>query len=396
MRTQRVISIVRCHAEGEVGDVIVGGVLPPPGNTMFERMSAMQRDQDGLRRLLLCEPRGSVARHINLITPPARDDCDIGMITMEPTEFVPMSGSNLICTVTVALETGIVAMREPETIVRVDTAAGPVRARATCRDGKCVSVEFANVPSFVDRLDASLEIEGLGSVAVDIAYGGMWYAIADATKLGFRIEPDEARDLATLGEKIRLAARAQLRVVHPENAAIAGVSIVQFNRPFAGVGQVHAQHLHRRARPLGPQPHRHRHLRAHGGAARPRHHEGRRLDGPRIDHRLALHGPHRRHGHGGRQAGNPADHRGSGVDHRAGQRDARSERSVPDWLCAGGHLGGQWDDGAVTTRDGAVHAGSGWAAVNRMSICTASKGHTTPPLSVRSTRPNSANTSTSS
>jgi proline racemase len=117
-------------------------------------------------------------------------------------------------------------------------AAGPVRARATCRDGKCVSVEFANVPAFVDRLDASLEIQGLGRVAVDIAYGGMWYAITDATKLGFRIEPDEARELATLGEKIRLAARAQLRVVHPENPDIAGVSIVQFDRPFAGVGQV--------------------------------------------------------------------------------------------------------------------------------------------------------------
>jgi proline racemase len=238
MRTQRVISIVRCHAEGEVGDVIVGGVLPPPGRTMFERMSAMQRDQDGLRRLLLCEPRGSVAHHINLITPPARDDCDIGMITMEPTEFVPMSGSNLICTVTVALETGLLAMHEPETIVRVDTAAGPVRARATCRDGKCVSVEFANVPSLVDRLDATLEIEGLGSVVVDIAYGGMWYAITDATKLGFRIEPHEGRDLAAVGEKIRLAAREQLEVVHPENPDIAGVSIVQFTRPFAGVGQV--------------------------------------------------------------------------------------------------------------------------------------------------------------
>ncbi len=238
MKTQRVISIVRCHAEGEVGDVIVGGVLPPPGRTMFERMAAMQRDQGHLRRLLLCEPRGSVARHINLITPPTRDDCDIGMITMEPTEFVPMSGSNLICTVTVALETGIVTMHEPETIVRVDTAAGPVRARATCRDGKCVSVEFANVPSFVDRLDASLEIEGHGTVPVDIAFGGMWYAITDATRLGFRIEPDEARELAALGEKIRLAARAQLNVVHPENAGIAGVSIVQFNRPFAGVGQV--------------------------------------------------------------------------------------------------------------------------------------------------------------
>jgi proline racemase len=188
--------------------------------------------------LLLCEPRGSVARHVNLITPPTRADCDIGLITMEPTEFVPMSGSNLICTVTVALETGIVEMREPETVVMVDTAAGPVRARATCRDGKCVSVEFANVPSFVDRLDAVLIVEGLGRISVDIAYGGMWYAITDATRLGFRVEPNEARDLAVAGERIRLAARAQLEVVHPENPGISGVSIVQFDRPFAGVGQV--------------------------------------------------------------------------------------------------------------------------------------------------------------
>jgi proline racemase len=238
MRAKRVISVVGCHAEGEVGDVIVGGVLPPPGRTMFERMSSMQRDQDDLRRLLLCEPRGSVARHVNLITPPTRADCDIGLITMEPTEFVPMSGSNLICTVTVALETGIVEMREPETVVMVDTAAGPVRARAACREGKCVSVEFANVPSFVDRLDAGLTVEGFGTISVDIAYGGMWYAITDATRLGFRVEPNEARDLAVAGERIRLAARAQLEVIHPENPGISGVSIVQFDRPFAGVGQV--------------------------------------------------------------------------------------------------------------------------------------------------------------
>jgi proline racemase len=238
MHAKRVISVVGCHAEGEVGDVIVGGVLPPPAATMFERMTIMQRDHDGLRRLLLCEPRGSVARHVNLLTPPLRADCDIGMITMEPTEFVPMSGSNLICTVTVALETGVVAMREPETVVMVDTAAGPVRARATCRDGRCVAVEFANVPSLVDRLDAPLEVEGLGTIRADVAYGGMWYAIVAAEPLGFRIEPAEARDLAVAGEKIRLAARAQLDVVHPGNPGIRGVSIVQFDRAFEGTGRV--------------------------------------------------------------------------------------------------------------------------------------------------------------
>jgi len=238
VQSKRVISVVGCHAEGEVGDVVTGGIMPPPGATMYEKMRAMERDSDHIRRLLLCEPRGSVARHLNILTPPTRPDCDAGVIIMEPTEYVAMSGSNLICTVTVLLETGIIAMREPETIVMMDTPAGPVRARASCRDGKCLSVEFANVPAFVDRLDARLEVEGVGTVALDVAYGGMFYAIVDATKLGFAVSADEARELAVLGEKIRLAARQQLAVVHPENPGIAGISIVQLARPFAGPGQV--------------------------------------------------------------------------------------------------------------------------------------------------------------
>jgi len=159
------------------------------------------------------------------------------VIIMEPTEYVPMSGSNLICTVTVALEAGIVPMREPTTEVTVDTPAGPVKAVATCRDGKCQSVEFGNVPCFVDKLDAVIEIAGVGSVTLDVAYGGMFYAIVDAARLGYAIAPDEARDLAVLGEKVRLAAREQLAVVHPENPGINGVSIVQLNQPFEGVGK---------------------------------------------------------------------------------------------------------------------------------------------------------------
>jgi proline racemase len=238
MRSRRMVSVVGCHAEGEVGDVIVGGVLPPPGATMFERMKAMERDFDHLRRFLLCEPRGSVCRHVNLLTPPINPGCNVGVIIMEPTEYVPMSGSNLICTVTVLLETGVVMMQEPETVVMVDTPAGPVKAVAECRDGRCSSVEFENVPSFVDRLDARIEVAGLGTVEVDVAYGGMFYAIVDATRLGFAVEPSEARALAVAGEQVRLSAREQLDVVHPENPEIRGVSIVQFNRPFAGVGEV--------------------------------------------------------------------------------------------------------------------------------------------------------------
>ena len=154
MHSIRSISVVGCHAEGEIGDVIVGGVLPPDGATMFERMRTMEREHDHVRKLLMCEPRGSVARHLNLIVPSTRPDCQFGVIIMEPTEYVPMSGSNLVCTVTVALETGIVAAREPVTEVTVDTPAGPVKAVACFRGGKCLSVEFGNVPCFVDRLDA--------------------------------------------------------------------------------------------------------------------------------------------------------------------------------------------------------------------------------------------------
>jgi len=237
MQSIRSISVVGCHAEGEVGDVIVGGVLPPAGATMFDKMRAMEREHDHVRKLLMCEPRGSVARHLNFIVPATRADCDFGVIIMEPTEYVPMSGSNLICTITVALETGIVPMKEPTTEVTVDTPAGPVKAIAKCRDGKCLSVEFGNVPCFVDKLDAVIEVAGMGSITIDVAYGGMFYAILDAERLGYAIAPDEARELAVLGENVRLAARAQLKVVHPENPDINGVSIVQLNRPFQGVGQ---------------------------------------------------------------------------------------------------------------------------------------------------------------
>jgi len=237
MRTSRTLTVVGCHAGGEVGNVVVGGVLPPPGDSVFEQMQALARD-DSLRRLLLREPRGSVAVHANLIVPPTRDDCAAGYIIMEPTEYPAMSGSNTICVATVLLETGMVEMREPETTVRLEAPAGVVEVTARCRDGKCESVELTNVPCFAAHVDAQLEVEALGSITVDVAFGGMWYAIADARALGFALEPSEARELSRVGEQIRLAARAQLPCVHPENPEIAGVSIVQIAEPWQGVGKV--------------------------------------------------------------------------------------------------------------------------------------------------------------
>jgi proline racemase len=238
VRAQRTITVVGCHAGGEIGNVVTGGVLPPAGATVFEQMQTLAREGDGLRRLLLREPRGSVACHANLIVPATGPDCDAGFIIMEPTEYPPMSGSNSICVATVLIETGMVEMREPETVLRLEAPGGVVEARAACRGGRCESVEITNVASFADRLDAPLEVEGLGTLAVDVAYGGMWYAIADAAVLGFAIEPGEARDLSLAGERISAAAREQLPCAHPEHPEIAGVSIVQIAEPWRGVGAV--------------------------------------------------------------------------------------------------------------------------------------------------------------
>ena len=236
MRANRVIQLVGCHAEGEVGDVIVGGVLPPAGDTVFQQRETMQREHDHIRRLLICEPRGSVARHVNLIVPAKRPDCVAGAIIMEPTEYPPMSGSNTMCIATVLLETGMVAMQEPTTTLRLDMPAGPVDVVAGCRDGRVEWVELTNVPCFATHLGARLDVEGVGTLEIDIAYGGMFYAMTDATRLGFQIVADEARDLAMLGERIRLAVREQHPVVHPENSAISGVSIVQLHAPFTAAG----------------------------------------------------------------------------------------------------------------------------------------------------------------
>lgn len=232
----RSIAVVGCHAEGEIGDVIVGGVLPPPGATMMEKKLAFERDFDHIRRVLIQEPRGSVARHVNLIVPSTRADCAAGAIIMEPTEYPPMSGSNSICISTVLLETGMVPMAEPETRFSLDMPGGKVDVLARCENGKCRSVTIHNVPSFALKLDAQLELKGHRTITIDIAYGGMIYAICDARALGFAIKPDEARELAHLGEAIRSAAREQHPAVHPELPDVRDVSIVQWAGPLETVG----------------------------------------------------------------------------------------------------------------------------------------------------------------
>ena len=257
---------------------------------------------------------------------------------MEPTEYPPMSGSNTICTATVLLETGIVAMTEPETTMRLEAPGGVVEARAACRDGRCESVEITNVASFADRLDAPLEVAGIGTLTVDIAYGGMWYAIADAAALGFAIEPGEARDLSLAGERIRAAAREQLPCAHPENPDIAGVSIVQIAEPWQGVGAVTRNAVV--VSPAGSTARRPERASQPGWPrSTPAANEGRRRDDARLGHRLDLRRPDRQRDARGRPGGDRACNSRKRLDHGRSQLVLDPTGPVSGGLRALRHLG---------------------------------------------------------
>lgn len=214
MRSTKTIHVVSCHAEGEVGDVIVGGVAPPPGDTIWEQRTWIAED-DTLRQFVLNEPRGGVFRHVNLLVPPKHPEADAAWIIMEPEDTPPMSGSNSICVSTVLLDSGILPMQEPETHLTLEAPGGLVRVRAECRDGKAERIYVQNVASFADRLDAMIEVDGIGSLRVDTAFGGDSFVIVDAQDMGFALTPDEAADLARTGAKITDAANEQLGFNHP-------------------------------------------------------------------------------------------------------------------------------------------------------------------------------------
>lgn len=228
MRWRKTVTMVEAHAEGEVGRVVTGGVLAVPGATMAEKLLWMNGPGDGLRKFLVFEPRGAAAMSTLLICPSTRPDADVGFLILQGDKTHAMSGSNSICLTTVLLETGMIPMTEPETIVRIDTASGLVTARAACRDGKCEQVTLTMTPSYAHELDANVEVPGLGNVRLDIGYGGIFYALVDAAGLGLAIRPDMARRLVEAGSAIHRAAKAQLDVRHPEIEAIRGISYVMF------------------------------------------------------------------------------------------------------------------------------------------------------------------------
>jgi proline racemase len=237
VRSSRSFTAVEAHAEGEQGTCYLGSVFEVPGITMADKLRHLNEVDDSLRRFLCHEPRGRPQSSSNLVFASAHPDADVGFVVCQADRAHAMSGSNTICVVTALLETGALTMREPETTVVLETAAGLVRATATCRDGRCERVSFEGVPSFVEALDVTLHVPGIGTISVDVAYGGCYYVLVDAAQLGVRVQRAAARAIVEAGTAISVAAREQITVRHPEISDIDFISYVMItggDDPAAG------------------------------------------------------------------------------------------------------------------------------------------------------------------
>jgi proline racemase len=224
MRWKKTLNLVEAHAEGEIGRVVTGGVLDIPGATMLEKMTYINEVDDSIRRFCVFEPRGYAQMSTNLLLPPTRPDADAGFIILQGDQAHAMSGSNCICTTTVLLETGILEMHEPTTQVRFDMPAGLITATAQCKDGKCERVELDMNPSFVHSLDVTVDTQDFGQLQVDIAFGGIFYALVDCEQLGISIERQNARKIVEIGCEVQRQLNKTMQIVHPENDQLKGIA----------------------------------------------------------------------------------------------------------------------------------------------------------------------------
>ena len=227
MRWKRTLQTVDVHCAGEIGRVITGGVLNVPGATMANKLEHLNKVDDSLRRFLCSEPRSAPAGSFCLLVPPCDPAADVGLLILQPDQAHAMSGSNAMCAATAMLETGMIPMQEPETIVTFDTAAGLVRARAQCAEGKVTRVTLDMPPSFLAKR-GTIRFDEHGEVAYDLCFGGVFYALVDVDQIGLTIAPENARDLATIGVALRNEIAGVEDAIHPTTPALNGLAYVMF------------------------------------------------------------------------------------------------------------------------------------------------------------------------
>lgn len=223
------LDAIEVHAEGEPGRIITNAAGLVEGATMAERFAYCRDHLDGLRRAILREPRGYPGLCAVFLLPPVNPGSDFGIVVLEQGGFTPMSGSNTMCAVTAAVESGIVGITGPETEVVIDTAIGTVRAVAHIEAAKVTAVTVANVPSWVVALDAPLQVQEFGEVRADIVFGGQFFAQVRAADLGLDLDPENGKALARAGALIKLAAWEQVEVRHPLNPDIDRVNLVMLH-----------------------------------------------------------------------------------------------------------------------------------------------------------------------
>ena len=221
------------HAAGEPLRVITGGVDPIPGATILEKRRYAKERLDGLRRSLLFEPRGHADMYGAIPTEPVTPDGDAGVLFMHNEGWSTMCGHGVIALVTVALEVGLLSMRD---VVRLDTPAGRVTARPRREGARVRSVAFENVPSFVVSLDDRVSVPGIGDVRYDLAFGGAYYAFVEAASLGLEMTPERFRDLIAAGSAIKRAVMAAREIRHPVERDLSFLYGTIFTGPAVGAG----------------------------------------------------------------------------------------------------------------------------------------------------------------
>ncbi len=224
---ERLVSI-ESHTAGEATRLVVAGIPPIPGETIFNKRLYLQQKWDHYRLILCREPRGSRETVGVVVTEPATPGADFGLIYMDAHRYPYMCGHGTIGAVTSLLETGILKASEPETTLLIDTPSGPTRALARVKAGQVQSVSIQLVPCFVDSLDQTLEIPGFGRLSVDTVYAGGFFAMVNAAQLGFTLTPENAQRIADLGMAVIEAANRQLSVRHPKQPDVTTVDVAEF------------------------------------------------------------------------------------------------------------------------------------------------------------------------
>lgn len=229
MKISNLFTTIDTNTGGEPTRTVIGGILHIPGSTMSEKMDYMKENRDWIRKTLMLEPRGNEVMSGAYLTAPCSEEADIGVIYTEVGCYLPMCGHDTIGVVTALVEIGVFEAKEPYTYINLDTPAGVVKTKAEVVDGSVKNVYFENVPSFVFKKDAVIDIPGIGEVTFDISYGGNFFAIVNAKDVGITVNTESAKKISEMGNLIVDLVNSKYKVYHPENKFMNQVTHVEFS-----------------------------------------------------------------------------------------------------------------------------------------------------------------------